>query len=163
MQVTHATVREEFEGVYECEVCGLEAPAFVHAKGAGSARGWGGDSSESAYANAAEDAGEVASWTLAFARCPRCGVRPKLGRSYVVSSVVLATLAGLGTVALVYVLAAMKARDRGDAPLVALLTGAVVAAIVFGLKARAWLGVGKRVRIELDRATGVPPAKIVER
>jgi len=163
-EATHATVHEAFEGTFECRTCGLEAPAVVVARGRGRASGWHDAAEHTAIQDAAEDAGEIASWTLAFVPCPRCGKRDRLARSYVVTSIALAIVAGLAAAIGVYMLAAMRGiRGVNSFSTAAIVGGGVVAAVVFGLKARAWIGIRRRVSINVSQAAGVPPATIVRR
>ncbi len=162
-QVTGARTSETFEGTYECRACGFEAPVLVYGSGRGSAAGWSHDSAEAALADASQDAGDVAAWTLAFVPCPRCGKRDPIARSYVITAVVLAILGGLGFGALFGVLVSCERLFDGGALELAVLTAATIAALaIFLAKARAFIGIRQRVAIDMARATGIPPATVVQ-
>ncbi len=163
-QVTGARTSETFEGTYECKACGFEAPVLVYGSGRGTAGGWGRDSAAAALADASQDAGDVAAWTLVFVPCPSCGKRDPIARSYVITAIVLAVLGGLGFGALFGVLVSGERLFDGGALKLAVLAAAVIVALaIFLAKARAFIGIRRRVAFDLARATGIPPATVVRR
>ncbi|HEY4055881.1 MAG TPA: hypothetical protein VGM39_04705 [Kofleriaceae bacterium] len=145
---TTIAVDEVFEGAFECSACGYEAPASVRMKARGAARGKTQEAREAAEANAEELAGTLASRTLMFVRCPKCGQRDPKARAYQVQ-VVLGVLAmGLAGFAIAFLLL-MKSRLYVYAgaltPWIAIACGVTWMARTFVVYRRAWHDVDKRV------------------
>jgi hypothetical protein len=144
---TVARVGQSFDGFFECRHCELEAYATVYATAAGVARGVGEDADRLALANAESDANALASRTLQFVRCPRCGKKDPSGPSYraqaTVGAIVLGALAAGGS----WLFVAMRTRghaDAGAAKWVSLAAGVFIALMLYWRWGRPWRSPDKR-------------------
>jgi predicted RNA-binding Zn-ribbon protein involved in translation (DUF1610 family) len=148
--VSEERVDDEFAGTYECARCGFETPAVVHAWSGGAARGRGDDARAAAREQAQERAGAMASRTLMFVRCPKCGQRDPKARVYQVQIVLAALAMGAAGFAVLFV-GLMKLRADawfGDwTPVLAAACGATWAVRTYTRYRRAWVGVASRVKL----------------
>ena len=144
---TSAKTAEVFEGTFECRHCEFQAEATVHAIGWGRAGGVGGDARELAVQDAVEDAGAVASRSLTFVPCPRCGKLDPSARSYRLQVIVGSVLLGGFAAAGLYVYAhARYGAAHGMAWLFSVF-GLAIASLAFWKWRRPWVGVRERVII----------------
>ena len=145
---TSAKVREHYEGQYECRFCGLDVPAVVYATGLGGALGHGAASMREAVDIADYNANSVATRTLLYIPCPKCGRRQPGAIGFrvqvIVGAAVLAAIFG-------FVLRRLMGHPSNNAVCVGL--AAVVFACFYWWWGRAWRGVKKRTSIDMGLAT----------
>ncbi|CAN5906339.1 hypothetical protein BH11MYX2_BH11MYX2_36230 [soil metagenome] len=149
IRTTNATVREHFEGQYECLSCGLDVPAIVYATGHGGAQGHGEASAREALDIANYNANSVATRTLVYIPCPKCGKRQPGAIGYRIQ--VLVGGAAIAAVLAGFLYLAMGSH-HSDAPVCegfALL----VFAFFYYWWGRPWRGVKKRSSIDMNLAT----------
>ncbi|HEY4181456.1 MAG TPA: hypothetical protein VGM90_31635 [Kofleriaceae bacterium] len=152
IRTTNATVREHFDGQYECPHCGLDVPAIVYATGYGGAQGHGDDSSQEALDNANYNASSVATRTLLYVPCPKCGKRQPGAIGYRIQVIVGAAILAIGLAALLVVLMQGRyGRDSSDMTM-GEGTAVVVFAFFYYWWGRPWRGVKKRTSIDMERA-----------
>lgn len=148
--VSSVTVNETFDGTFECAACGYEALASVKTTAKGSARGTTAAAREAAEADAEETAGTIASRTLMFVRCPKCGQRDRKARTYQVQVVLGALAMGAAGFAIVFLLL-MKSKlykETGSlTPWIAIAAGVTWAARTFIVYRRAWHDIDTRVTL----------------
>lgn len=149
IRTTNATVREHYEGQYECVSCGLDVPAVVYATGYGGAHGHGDASAREALDNAEYNANSVATRTLLFIPCPKCG-RQQPGAAGYRLQVMLGS-AALGVFFAWIMFKLMDGHDDADAGIAAAI-GAVIFAIFYWYWGRPWRGVKKRSSIDMNLA-----------
>lgn len=140
-------VHEVFSGHFECRHCELDVPATVGAVG------WGEDTGAppEAGVTAVEDASGVASRTLQFVKCPRCGKLDPGGRSYRVQVTVGSLLIAALAVGVTFALVAAKRRnplDRDETWGLALFLGALIGGVFYWNWGRPWRGAARRTRIQ---------------
>ena len=142
-------VSDEFVGPFECRHCGFETTARVRAIGR---RAWLPTGPREAGGarirgeGAAEIAGVVASRTLMFVRCPRCGKRDPSATTYRVQVVLGALLAGVAAGVLAFLGMVKSFRSINELALgTAMAAGLGVAAGVWWTYRRAWVRVDERV------------------
>jgi len=144
---TVAKVAQSFDGTFECRHCEYEATATVFAKSSGAARGIGAEAERAALETAEHDANALASRTLQFVKCPRCGKTDPSGRSYRAQATVGAIFLGIISAGLIYVYFNMRAEDREDAAMmgwVAIGFGAFMTALLYWKWGRPWRSPDRR-------------------
>ena len=154
--VTKVAVHQTYDGTFECAHCGLEAPATVGVKAYGRATGHGSYAAEQARDSAGEDGSTLASRTLQFANCPKCGMRSDGAASYRIS-VTLGSLAIGAIIGAVIMLGmtghVIPARDsQGTPAAIGYGLGALFTIGLYWMWGRAWRGVKERVQIDMSRA-----------
>ncbi|HEY4058018.1 MAG TPA: hypothetical protein VGM39_15495 [Kofleriaceae bacterium] len=149
---TNATVRDYYEGQYECGSCGLDVPAVVYAVGHGGAQGHGDASAREAVAIAEYNANSVATRTLLYIPCPKCGKRQPGAIGYRVQ-VILGGAAISGTLG--GILYALMGSHSGDGQVCAGVA-AILFAFFYYWWGRPWRGVKKRTSIDMSLATFHP-------
>jgi transcription elongation factor Elf1 len=143
---TVAKVAQSFDGTFECQHCGHEAGATVFAKSSGAARGVGADAERIAVENAENDANALASRTLQFVRCPKCGRTDPSGRSYRVQATVGSIVIGLVGAGLMYLYAKIRtdADDAETARWASIGFGVFLATLLYWKWGRPWRSPDKR-------------------
>jgi hypothetical protein len=144
---TIAKVGQSFEGTFECRHCELEVTATVFARASGAARGIGADAEAIAYENAEMEANALASRTLQFVRCPRCGKRDPSGPSYRIQATIGAVVLGAITAGLCYLVVAMRSRGTADADAakwVSIAAGVIMVLVLYWKWGRPWRSPDKR-------------------
>ncbi|MBS1119547.1 MAG: hypothetical protein H6Q90_1775 [Deltaproteobacteria bacterium] len=144
---TIAKVAESFDGMFECGHCALEVPATVYARSSGTARGAGAQAQALALENAEMDANALASRTLQFVRCPRCGKTDPTGPSYRIQATIGAIVLGAISAVLSYLLVAMRTRGTADAAAakwVAIGFGVFMVLLLYWKWGRPWRSPDKR-------------------
>lgn len=144
---TIGTVGQSFTGDFECRHCELEVTATVYAKASAAASGGGAEAAQLAIESAELDANALASRTLQFVRCPRCGKTDPSGRSYRIQATIGAVVLGAISAGLAYLLIAMRSRGRADADWakwVALGFGVFMVLLLYWKWGRPWRSPDKR-------------------
>lgn len=155
MQPTLRKTNEVFCGTFECRRCELEAPATVRAAGWGAAQGRSEDAAANAAFEGEQDASGVASRTLTFVRCPRCGAVDPSALSYRIQVMIGSLLLGLVAAGVVFVFSHVSRRGRSLADvggvgwLCAIVT-LVVAGALYWRWRRPWVRVRERVVLDLS-------------
>lgn len=144
-------VSEVFSGTFECRRCSYEAAAQVTARGGRTFMPNApveGGATRPVGETTSDIAGVVASRTLMFVRCPRCGERDPSARIYKIQVALGALLAGVASTVL-YALGSVKTGLAFRYPEATLVlsgvTGLAAAAMVYRTYRRAWVDVEARV------------------
>ena len=144
-------VKEVFAGHFECRHCDLDVPAQVRAVG------WGGErpTGLTVEEEAIEDASGVASRTLQFVPCPRCGKLDPTGRGYRIQVIVGVIVLGALLFGGCYLFLKFRARhssfERSELLWMSAAFGALMSAILYWKWSRPWRGAAKRTRIQYTR------------
>ncbi|MFT3712671.1 MAG: hypothetical protein QM817_33900 [Archangium sp.] len=144
---TSVKAQHSFGADYDCGRCDYKARATVTATGYGDEAGWPDTAEEGARTKAFEDAVAVATRTLWFVPCPRCGFTNPRGLQFKIKSILGALVIGCISGAICFAFM----NDRGDELLATgfgIGTGLLFTAIFLWRWGRAWVGARARVLLE---------------
>lgn len=143
-------VKEVFTGHFECRHCELDVVAEVRASG------WGGEKplvmmeTRTMEEEAVEDASGVASRTLQFVKCPRCGKYDPGGDSYRTQVLLGSIVVGVIVFVLTWLFVKMQVdydKDRTMVLYIAAGFGVFFSGALYWKWSRPWRGAEKRTRI----------------
>lgn len=137
---------DRYAGTFECARCGFETPARVRAWARLRVR----RPSDAARAMANETASAIASRTLMFVPCPKCGQRDPRATTYRVQIILAALAMGIAGFATAFVgmFKTSVYRTLGDAtPVVAAAVGAAWAFAIYRRYRLAWTRIDERVQL----------------
>jgi hypothetical protein len=144
---TSVQAQHSFGADFDCECCDYKARATVTATGSGDEAGWTAESAEGASNNALADAVTVATRTLWFVPCPRCGQVSARGRAFKVKAMLGSLAITLASGALTFALFDER-DDEGLAAILGAGSGLLFGGIFAWRWARAWVGARSRVVLE---------------